>query len=48
MNSSTIDSAVLKAHELWYTTQPSQSQKSIAKWFTVDGKLVCKWFPAEN
>ncbi len=48
MNSLTIASTTLKTQQSEFTTQPSKSRGLVAKWFTVDGKLVCKWFPAES
>ncbi|WP_181314355.1 hypothetical protein [Phormidesmis priestleyi] len=48
MNSLTIDNTALKADRSEFATQSPKSRGLIAQWFTVDGKLVCKWFPAES
>lgn len=48
MNSLTIDNTALKTYPSEFPTQPSKSRGLVAQWFTVDGKLVCKWFPAES
>ncbi|GEM_PF-5876916 len=48
MDCLTIDNTVLKTQQSELTTHSSQSRGSVAKWFKIDGKLVCKWFPAES
>lgn len=47
MNTLTTNNTALKTEQP-FATQSSKSRGSIAKWFTVDGKLVCKWLPAET
>ncbi|MBD1846566.1 hypothetical protein H6F89_24705 [Cyanobacteria bacterium FACHB-63] len=44
MNVLIIKSAVLNSQQ---SENFSRSRGSIAKWSTIDGKLVCKWFPVE-
>ncbi|MBD2073328.1 hypothetical protein H6F86_05400 [Phormidium sp. FACHB-592] len=48
MNSLTIDNPSLKPCQPESVTPSSKARGSMAKWFTIDNKLVCHWFPAES
>jgi hypothetical protein len=48
MNCLTIDNPALTTQPSDFTIHSSQSRGLVAQWLTVNGKLVCKWFPAES
>ena len=39
---------VLKAPSAEFTAPATRKPKLVAKWFKIDGKLICQWFPADD
>jgi hypothetical protein len=47
MNTTTKQQETVKSTSLNSSYQTRQTRGLVAHWFKVDGKLVCKWFPAD-